>query len=240
MPQAVDHVLVVLVVVGLAMRAWFGIRALRALPPARLVEMRPRLWARAIASQWLLVAGVCAWWLVQRRSFAGLGLVPHVSWGFGGVMLGVVVMGGALLAQRRAIAARADVRARLRQRLVHVAAILPGRREEWPGFASLAITAGVCEEFLFRGFVTWWLLHFVPVFWLAVVAQGALFGLAHAYQGPRGVLTTGVVGLFLGGIAWATGSLWAPMILHALMDLHAGDTALAVYEADAAAASTPA
>lgn len=237
MLQLIDHVFFVLIVVGLALRAWFSMRTLRSLSPERLVEMRPRFWARAIATQWLLVLGVGAWWLAQGRPVAWLGLVPRLGWGFGGVMMGVVVMAFALLAQRRAIATSPDIRARLRVRFARIAAILPGRREEWPGFASLAITAGICEELLFRGFVTWWLAHLLPVFWMAVVAQGVLFGLAHAYQGPRGVLATGAVGLFMGGVVWISGSLWAAMILHALIDMHAGDTALTVFEADAAAAS---
>jgi membrane protease YdiL (CAAX protease family) len=240
MPQFVDHVLVVLVVVGLALRAWFGLRTLRALAPEQLPAARPRLWARAIATQWSLAIAVSAWWSVQHRAWGALGLSAGQLWGFGGVMLGIVVMLVALAAQRRTIATSADIRVRLRKRLASVAALLPGRREDWPGFVSLAITAGICEELLFRGFVTWWLLCYVPLFWVAIVVQAALFGLAHAYQGPRGVFTAGAMGLFLGGVVWVTGSLWAAMILHALMDLHAGDTALRVYEADAAAPSAPA
>lgn len=235
-----DHVFLVLIVVGLALRAWFGMRTLRSLSPENLAAMRPRLWARAIATQWLLVLALGVWWLVHRRPAAWLGVVPHLGVGFAGVMLGVVVMAFALLAQRRAIASNPDVRARLRKRLASVAPILPGRRAEWPGFASLAITAGICEELLFRGFVMWWLAHLLPVFWMAVLAQAVLFGLAHAYQGPRGVLTTGALGLFMGGVVWISGSIWAAMIVHALIDLHAGDTALTVFEADAATPPAPA
>lgn len=109
--------------------------------------------------------------------------------------------------------------------------LLPSTRAEWPGFASLAITAGVCEELLFRGFVTWAIGHWLPSAWETLLVQGALFGLAHAYQGTRGVLTTGAVGVFMGLLVWITGSLWAPMILHAAMDLQAGDLLLRVNEA---------
>jgi membrane protease YdiL (CAAX protease family) len=240
MPLLVDHLLFVLIVAGLAVRAWFGIRALKAIPVAELPDMRPRFWLRAIASQWLLVLGVAAWWAVQRRPFGWLGLVPHFGWGFGGVMLGVVVMSFAVRAQYRAIVGSADLRARLRERLAGVSALMPATQAEFPGFASLALTAGICEEFLFRGFVTWWLLHYVSAFWLAIVLQGALFGLAHAYQGPRGVLATGMVGLFMGAVVWVTGSLWAAMILHSLIDLHAGVMAVTVYERDTPGTPTPA
>jgi membrane protease YdiL (CAAX protease family) len=46
------------------------------------------------------------------------------------------------------------------------------------------------------------------------------------------VLATGLVGLFMGAVVWVTGSLWAAMILHSLIDLHAGVMAVTVYERD--------
>jgi len=81
---------------------------------------------------------------------------------------------------------------------------------------------------LFRGFVTWVLAHFVAPFVLVAIAQAALFGLAHAYQGPRNVLLTGTVGLVMSGLVWVSGGLWAAMLVHALMDLNAGDLAVRV------------
>ena len=56
----------------------------------------------------------------------------------------------------------------------------------------------------------------------ALFVAGLLFGLAHAYQGPRGVLQTGVVGLGLAVLYVFTGSLWVPMALHAFVDLNSG------------------
>ena len=222
MPTPIDIAFLVVIVAGLAARAWYGMRRLRALGPEAAAAMRPRMWARAILSQWALVASLSAWWLVRHRSFADLGLVPHVGWGFGGVVLGIVLMGALSLAQARQIATNADLRERARRQLEGVKTLMPASSAEWPGFASLAITAGICEEFLFRGFVTWMLSHWLPFAWQALLAQGVLFGLAHAYQGVRGIFVTGAVGLFMGALVWVTGSLWAPMLLHALIDLQAG------------------
>jgi membrane protease YdiL (CAAX protease family) len=55
-----------------------------------------------------------------------------------------------------------------------------------------------------------------------VLLAAAIFGLGHAYQGPKGILKTGLVGLVLGGLFALTGSLWAPMLVHVVMDLLAG------------------
>jgi Type II CAAX prenyl endopeptidase Rce1-like len=88
-------------------------------------------------------------------------------------------------------------------------------------FAGVGVTAGICEELLYRGFVLWYLSALLPRGW-AIVAAVAIFGIGHAYQGVRGVLLTAMVG----GIAMAvylwTGSLIAPIVMHATVDLANG------------------
>jgi len=225
-----DWALFVLVVVGLALRAWFGMRALRRLAPERLEVMRPRLWLRAIASQWALVALLVSLWLARHRSFVGLGLAPRPSWGLGGIALGVAMAWLLLRSQLSQLGSRPETVEKLRRRLAPVKALMPSTRAQWPGFVALCVTAGVCEELLFRGFVTWLLAHLVGSFALVALAQAALFGLAHGYQGWRGVLLTGMVGAFMAALVWVSGSLWGAMLVHALMDLHAGQLALRAAE----------
>ena len=52
----------------------------------------------------------------------------------------------------------------------------------------------------------------------AVVASSLLFGLAHAYQGPAGVISTGVMGLIAGWFYLIRGRVWPLIISHALYD----------------------
>lgn len=225
-----DWLLFALVVLGLAVRAWFGMRALRALTPEQATRARPRLWARGILSQWALVAMLVVLWIVRGRGFDWLGVVFTMQPGLAGIVVGLALVSFMLGAQRRQLATNADLLARVRARLASVEPLMPHEPAEWPGFVSLALTAGVCEELLFRGFVTWVLAHVLPVFWMAALAQAVLFGLAHAYQGARGVLVTGFVGLFMSGLVWVSGgALWGAMLVHALMDLHAGDLAMRVF-----------
>jgi len=230
-----DLLLLVLLALGLPVRAWLSMRQLRAATPEEAMRLRPRLWLRAIATQWLLTAAVVLEWIFQHRPFASLWLVPTFGWGAGGVLLGLALTAIVMQPQRRGLAASPDVVARLRSRLAGVQRLMPASRAEWPGFVPLAITAGLCEEVLFRGFVLWALAHVLPVWWMAALAQALLFGLAHAYQGPRGVFATFVVGAFLTGIVWISGSLWPAMLAHALLDLNAGDLAIRVAELPAPA-----
>ena len=83
-------------------------------------------------------------------------------------------------------------------------------------------TAAFGEEVLFRGFLQSRLQALVGASahsgGLAVVLQALLFGLAHAYQGPTGILVTGAVGLAFGLCRLRLRSLWPLVIAHGLID----------------------
>ena len=228
-----DHVLVLVIVLGLPLRAYFGIRALRAAAAADLPVLRRGLWWRAIATQWLLAAAVLVLWLTSWRSLVTLGLALRPLAGLAGVLVGLATIVSLVLRQRGALARDESLRARVRKRLSAVERLMPHDRREFPLFAVLACTAGLCEEFLFRGFLLWYLAHAMP-FMLACALQTVVFGVCHAYQGARGILLTTLAGAFFTGVLLVAGSLWPAMLIHALMDLHAGDLARRVFPAETA------
>ncbi|HYO36133.1 MAG TPA: CPBP family intramembrane glutamic endopeptidase [Geodermatophilus sp.] len=100
-------------------------------------------------------------------------------------------------------------------------ALLPRSRSERRLFSVVGVTAGVCEEWLYRGFF----LAVVAAVGgnpspVVLVAVGAVaFGLAHAYQGLSGVVLTGVLGGLFAALYLETGSLLLPVLLHAAVDL---------------------
>jgi uncharacterized protein len=112
-------------------------------------------------------------------------------------------------------------RARIAKSLEKLNFILPKTAEERRWFALVAITAGVCEEVLYRGF----LIHYFRELPVSIGLIGALilsscvFGFAHLYQGAVGIVQTTILGAIFGLIFIVTGSLLLPMILHALIDL---------------------
>lgn len=241
-----DHLLVLLIAVGLPLRAYLGMRALRSAAAGDLARLRRRLWWRAIASQWGLVALVLIVWLWHRRELTALGLGLAPTAGLAGVLVGVATMASLVVRQRGALVRDEELRERVRARLAPVRQLLPTSRSEFAPFVLLACTAGICEEFLFRGYLYWYGARFVPAGWAALL-QAVAFGLGHAYQGGRGILLTGLAGLFFTGVVLVTGSLWPAILVHALMDLNAGDLAIRVQPAgpttepaDGAAAEPPA
>jgi CAAX protease family protein len=100
-------------------------------------------------------------------------------------------------------------------------ALLPRSPAERRLFSVVGVTAGVCEEWLYRGFflaVVAAVAGDVPQ--VVLVALGALaFGLAHAYQGLPGIVLTGVLGGVFAALYLETGSLLLPVLLHAAVDL---------------------
>jgi len=85
------------------------------------------------------------------------------------------------------------------------------------------IGAGFYEEFMFRGFLMQGLAMLFgasrAAWIIACIVQGALFGLAHAYQNPLGVAITGTLGVLMGLLVLASGrNLWLVIIGHGVFD----------------------
>ena len=88
-------------------------------------------------------------------------------------------------------------------------------------FVLVCLTAGIAEEWIYRGFVLHFLVVELPALngWIIVVAAAVLFGIAHAYQGRAGTILTGILGIVFSLFYITTGSLLLSMVLHALLDL---------------------
>lgn len=85
---------------------------------------------------------------------------------------------------------------------------------------SLMLGAAGFEE-LIRVFLLtrWWKIAPGIVWrWLGVFISAAMFGLAHLYQGPTGVVTTAITGLILAIVYLRFGRVWPLIISHYLHD----------------------
>ena len=100
--------------------------------------------------------------------------------------------------------------------------LLPVTLVEYLPYSALAITAGVCEEFIYRGFVMGALAKILLPTWLVVLLSSILFGFAHAYQGKAGIVSTGLFGVVLAIGRLLFGNLVPVMMWHAGLDLVAG------------------
>ena len=58
--------------------------------------------------------------------------------------------------------------------------------------------------------------------WAALVLSSVFFGLGHSYQGKSGAVRTGLVGLVFAILYVVSGSIWLPIIGHAVFDILQG------------------
>jgi uncharacterized protein len=98
-------------------------------------------------------------------------------------------------------------------------ALVPATARERLLWVAVAVSAGICEEIVFRGWLLSTLDGSLRLEGAALIlAAAVLFGLAHSYQGITGMVLTGLAGLLFCGLYVATGSLLWPILLHIVVD----------------------
>jgi hypothetical protein len=110
-------------------------------------------------------------------------------------------------------------------RLLRVAAlarnmqfIYPHGGAEITVWLALSVTAGICEETIFRGYLQRQFMALTGSAPAGILLSAAAFGAAHAYQGFRMVIWIGLLGAMLGILAYWRGSVRPGMIVHAWQD----------------------
>jgi uncharacterized protein len=182
---------------------------------------RLSLYASTIGFQWF--AAVLVAWRAWARGLVldELGLVVH---GLGRILIAAIV-GAATLGSLQWLNLRRMGRSSGKaSEFMRVLAerILPQSRLELVPFLALALTAGICEEFLYRGFAMAALTRAGLPTWGVVLLSSVLFGLAHLYQGRGGLLSTLVIGTVFGTARIAYDGLVPVMFWHFAVDAVAG------------------
>ena len=100
--------------------------------------------------------------------------------------------------------------------------LLPHTSGEIAVYFLLTVTAGVCEEIIFRGYFQRQFSAWFKNATVAVVLQATIFGAAHGYQGLKLMLVIVVFGTMFGTLAQWRHSLRPGMIAHFLQDFSGG------------------
>jgi uncharacterized protein len=187
--------------------------------PARA---RRQLWVQSIIEMWLLVAFGAAIWWYHDRAWTSFGFTVPQGWRLW-VSIGLVLLLIAYCVLSAASVARsAETRASVQAQLEGgTAAVLPHTNTEMVWFGGVSLTAGFCEEFLFRGYLIWALAPWLG-WWGAAALSLVIFAFGHAYQGWSGIVRTGIVGVIFTLTVAILDSLWPAIVLHFLLDLGMG------------------
>jgi membrane protease YdiL (CAAX protease family) len=216
--------ILVLLAVVIPWRGTVRMKRLMSLPQTSASD-RLALYGSTILFQWLLVL-IVAWRCVARSVDLGeLGLSTSDPWRI--AWISAVLTGLLCLNQVFGLTKLSQLPREKRGSVFTVAErIMPRTSREILVFAALACTAGISEEFLYRGFAflafVRMIVNYGPPNTAAAVLSSVWFAAAHAYQGKRGIFTTCVVGMIFAAVRIWTGSILPAMVAHFGIDLVAG------------------
>ena len=231
--QFVDHIFILLLFVVQPIHGVFETRRHRALEKAGQPFNRVRFYRQTAVVEWAFLAVLFAAWLIYSRPISDLGFTMPGGPGFWiGVVLVVLMSGYFLYYWQWAKQASDTEKAKQVQTFAEVVMFIPHTIRELRNFYGISITAGIVEEIVFRGFVLWYLAQLMPV-WAAVIVSSTAFGLAHSYQGKKGAVSAGTVGLGFGVLYVVSGSIWLPIVAHILLDVLQGAALQEILRRDA-------
>lgn len=149
---------------------------------------------------------------VQAMGLGGIDAGTLALWTGGLVLIGVGVMVGTRLLSGRLGWRETPI----------VRWMMPRGRRERLAFTAISATAGLGEEITYRGFL-------IPVLggalgepWTAALLTSMSFGVLHAYQGARGMIRAGILGMAFAAVFLVTGSLWPAILAHAIINVVSG------------------
>jgi membrane protease YdiL (CAAX protease family) len=187
-------------------------------------------WSRygsTVMLSWLLLGAVVAGIYHRGAFFARAWKSRAHTWAHEvGLGLAVYLCGLVAMASVAIVLQHTPLRHAVNEALV--LALLPHTPSEFAAWLVVSVTAGFCEELIFRGYllqqITAWTQR--PV--LAVVLSAMIFGSVHLYEGVGAMLPLMTLALLFGFVVLRRkGDLRAVMVAHALQDFLVACFALA-------------
>ncbi len=216
----IDHLLIIVIAIVYPVYAtviWY--RRDRSRLEDRETNAVVHFYRSSIIELWLLTLVILTWWFWEKRTLSEIGMGVPGGWAFwvGVAVFAIIVF--FLIRQIETIRSSAEARAQLLKQLTgNIALIVPRSNNERRLAMYTSLTAGVCEELLYRAFLMWYLMHWLPGYG-AIGISAFVFGLAHIYQGISGAVRALIAGVIFGLAYLLTGTLWLPIALHATIDI---------------------
>ncbi|MEM7315542.1 MAG: CPBP family intramembrane glutamic endopeptidase [Planctomycetota bacterium] len=185
-------------------------------------NIRMQSYNESLLTLWGLCIAVLLTWLHYQRPFEGLGFRLGSGWGlyaaWGLAVAGVAFSFSQSLQVRLDSKVREKLEAQLRAVGEMTRFIMPVTDQENRRAMCLAITAGITEEVIFRGYLIWALGMFANP-WLAGLGSVLLFVLLHLYQDKAGLVQVTGFAIVATMMYLISGSLWPCIFLHVGVDI---------------------
>jgi membrane protease YdiL (CAAX protease family) len=185
---------------------------------------------------WLMAVVILGtwWWFGRPYELLGLGWTTEAGHWLSIGIIAFFFIAYCADAARDVFTSRGRMEAE--KRLSAELNILPRTLRSYAFFILLAISAGICEEIVFRGFFMAYLTSlFGNSIWakvLVVAIPAVIFGYVHTYQGKEAIAKIVGMAVLFGTIFLLTGSIYLLILLHAAVDLVGGAIGLFFPEPD--------
>jgi membrane protease YdiL (CAAX protease family) len=223
MTEWADHMLALALVVALPLYGYLTYPKFKREIAAGKPGVRVWAYLETLAIQWILtIATLMAWWWFARPA-GDIGLAVPWSLRFA-LIAGLTALLIVTLVHQVAMVYRglpADQVDQLRGKIHPLRHLMPQTPSERNLFLCMAVTAGICEEILYRGFLIWYIAHWTPS-WVAAAIAILIFGAGHLYQGEPLVLKAILLGCVATALYLVSGSLFPAVLLHATLDIQGG------------------
>lgn len=175
---------------------------------------------------WFMTLLVIAAWYWHERAWSYLGFTmgqpTERAWPYIAALIFVLLYIADTLADILTHNKRDLTRERLHQDL----GFLPANRWEFLHFIPVALTAGFCEELIFRAYFIRYFQQLLgaydPTSSWSILLSAIIFGVIHAYQGWQAIIKVSSMAILFGYIFVHTGSIWLVAILHFGIDFMGG------------------
>ena len=184
---------------------------------------RPALYTSGIVMEWLMVGIV--WMGVRRRGYSLGDLIGRKWKDFFDVAIDILIAAGAWVGfflVAAVLAYSMGLMKKLPELRKAIEFMSPKTPLELAMFLVLAVSAGICEEIVFRGYLQRQLAALSRSVVVGVIASAIVFGAGHLYEGWERMIIIGVLGAILGTVSVLRKSLRPAIIAHTWQDAIAG------------------
>lgn len=135
-----------------------------------------------------------------------------------GIVLSILVVLISVL-QYRHSSITSDTLSSAKDKMKDVYYYLPKTKREFDWFIILSISAGICEEIIFRLFIFEFLKGNANLL-IAFVLTNIIFAITHIGSGKQNIINAFILGLLFSAIYYFSENIWIAVYLHIAIDIN--------------------
>jgi membrane protease YdiL (CAAX protease family) len=217
-----DHLLVWMLVIGLPANSF--VQGNHNLPDRLQWSSRDKIkfyWLNAGALWGLVTVVILTWWITGKKMALLIDPFYPPIWSPLAWVLILLILIAYFLELIWSTYSEHDKKTTI-ERLNLQTPFLPSKEREWYHYLGLAISAGICEEVVFRFYLLSYWIQLTDQILIGLILSSLIFGAVHFYQGYRAMIKIGLLSFFFGWLYTLTHSLLLPILLHTFIDIVSG------------------